>query len=92
MSIRRLHDPADPSLSAWSLVRQPRALAPAGLFAAEGRRVVRQVLDDPALTVHGLLLEEAALTALEPPEGLDVVVAPRQAIRQVCGSRFHWQK
>jgi tRNA G18 (ribose-2'-O)-methylase SpoU len=70
-----LHDVtnlADPVLDLYRAVRDPDLATSHGVFVAEGRLVVRRVLEDPRYRVRSLLLNDAAHRDLEPAvSGLD---------------------
>ena len=57
--------PDDPRVALFRGVRDPELARSAGVFVAEGRFVVRRVLDDPHYRVRALLLNEAAYRDLE---------------------------
>lgn len=64
-----------------------------GLFVAETREVVVQLLAGRRFTPHSVLTTEAALTALEPAlaehPDLPVLVAPLAVVKDVVGFDFH---
>jgi len=65
-----------------------------GLFVAEGRLVVRRVIDEPRYRVHSLLLNDAAHRDLADaldrlPSGTPVQVARAEAFRAITGFNFH---
>ena len=49
MAVERIEGAGDPRVAAWRDVRDGELLRARGLFVAEGRLVVRRVLDDAAV-------------------------------------------
>jgi tRNA G18 (ribose-2'-O)-methylase SpoU len=75
MSIERIDRVADPRLENYRDLRDADLLRGRGVFAAEGRLVVRRVIEERRFTVESVLVNEAALRDLEPTFGaLDPVV------------------
>lgn len=94
MSRRELAIEGDLARSPFSALRSPTQVAAADFFVAEGRRLVRLVLERPELEVRALLLSEQAKAALEGegvvlPASLDVWLAAPAVQRLVGGYRFH---
>ena len=99
MSIERLDtsDPAwleDPRLADYRTVRDPELVRRHARFLAEGRMVVRTLLTESPLRTHSVLLEEAALAALQDasrsfPPDVPVYVVPPGALSALSGFRFH---
>jgi tRNA G18 (ribose-2'-O)-methylase SpoU len=56
----------DPRLAAYRDVPEPELVRARGLFVAEGRLIVRRILEDRALVVRSLLLGDAACRDLQP--------------------------
>jgi tRNA G18 (ribose-2'-O)-methylase SpoU len=67
MAVERIESASDPRVAAWRGVRDGELLRARGLFVAEGRFVVRRVLDDERYRVHSLLVNDAALNDLASP-------------------------
>jgi tRNA G18 (ribose-2'-O)-methylase SpoU len=67
MAVERIESASDPRVAAWRGVRDGELLRARGLFVAEGRFVVRRVLDDERYRVHSLLVNDAALSDLASP-------------------------
>ncbi len=59
-----IEDGRDPRLAAYAGVREPALLRDSGLLIAEGRFVVRRLLEQQRVRVQSLLLNQAALNAL----------------------------
>jgi tRNA G18 (ribose-2'-O)-methylase SpoU len=80
---------SDPRVAEYGLVADPTALAARGLFVAEGRLVVRALVEGGRHRVRSLLLSPAALAAL--PEDLTglgtlpVFVCPADRMRAIVG-------
>jgi len=71
-----------------------RLLRERGLFVAEGRFVVRRVIDDPRYTIHSLLLNDAAHRDLGDlldrlPAGTPIHIRSPDEIAAVTGFAFH---
>ena len=67
--IDRVTHLSDPRLALYRGVRDPELARARGLFVAEGRLVVRRVLEDPRYHVRSLLLNDAAHGELESALG-----------------------
>lgn len=63
ISVERLDDPR---ISEYGAVPEPEVVRRRGLFVAEGRLVVRRVIEDGRYQVESLLLSEAARQQLAP--------------------------
>lgn len=59
-------DAGDPALAPYRAVSDPDLARSHGVFVAEGRLVVRRVLEDPRYGVRSLLLNPSAQRELEP--------------------------
>src|SRR5436190_4958433 len=66
MAVERINSAADPRIAAYRDVRDGELLRSRGLFVAEGRQVVRRVIEDARYRVQSVLLNPAALRELEP--------------------------
>jgi len=89
-----LTDPDDPRLAPYRALTDPAALRARGLFVAEGRMVVRRLVDASPFRVHSLLLTTAAresLTDLLPrlPDDAPVHVIAQEAMNEVAGFNIH---
>ena len=91
--IRRIDDDSDPALAPYRDVADHAALVRAGLFVAEGRLVVRRLLEDRRHAPVSVLVTAAAAASLaavldERPD-LAVYVAPPEVLAAVTGVAFH---
>ena len=66
MAVERVTEPGDRQVALFGAVSDPVLARAHGLFVAEGRLVVRRVLEDPRYHVRSLLLNDAAHHDLEP--------------------------
>ncbi len=91
MAVERVTDGDDPRLIPYRDLRRHDDPARHGLFVAEARAVVRQLLLCGRFRTHSVLLTDAALPALTdvlPPE-LPVYLAPPPVLKTVVGFDFH---
>jgi tRNA G18 (ribose-2'-O)-methylase SpoU len=81
----------DPRISAYARVGDHGWLREQGLFVAEGRLVVRRLLDSGRFPVHSVLLTPAALRSFGAAIETDapVFVAAPDVLQQVTGFNFH---
>src|SRR5947207_735973 len=90
MRAERLSTADDPRLRLFNGVRDPELLAVHGLFVAESRAVIARALALPDLHCRGLLLTEAAGSALGAfSGGCPTYVAPREVMTALAGYRVH---
>ena len=87
-------EPGDPRIADYQVRREAELLASRGLFVAESRLVVERLLATPRFPVRSLLVNEAALAALEPalaayPGAPEVFVAQRELISSLAGYPVH---
>jgi tRNA G18 (ribose-2'-O)-methylase SpoU len=83
MPVERIGCADDPRVAGYRAVSDAELMRSRGLFVAEGRLVVRRVIEDGRFPVRSMLVSDAALRALEPSIaklGPDVPV-------YVCGPR-----
>lgn len=66
MVVERITRADDPRIAAYRDVPDPELVRLRGLFIAEGRLVVRRVIEDGRYRVQSLLVSEAARRGLEP--------------------------
>lgn len=87
----RVERPDDPRLSDYAHVGDPAWLEARGLFVAEGRLVVRRLLESGRFRIDSVLLTPAALAALGGAlaTGAPVHVAEQDVLNQVTGFNFH---
>ena len=89
---RRIDSADDPCIAAYADVGNPGALRRAGLFVAEGRLVVRRLIEDARFPVESILVTPAASAALGAVlDGLaaPVFVADQAIVNGVTGIDFH---
>src|SRR5579872_2688302 len=74
MPIERIQDPADARVDAFRAVRDGELLRTRGQFVAEGRIIVRRVVEDARCRVQSVLVNGAALADLA--DVLETLTAP----------------
>ena len=84
----------DPRVAAFRAVRDGDLLRSRGLFVAEGRHVVRRVVEDGRYRVEAVLVNEAALRDLEPAiAALDpdvpIMVCASESFEDIAGYDVH---
>lgn len=81
----------DPRLSDYRLLSDPAALQRAGIFVAEGRLVVRRLLDGRRFTVRSVLVTPPARAALDDVSlgGVSVYVVEQSLMNAVTGFNMH---
>ena len=94
MSVIRIEDARDARLAHYAGVREPRLLRDRGLLIAEGRFVVRRLLDSGRIRWRSLLLNDAARNGLgdileRVDTNLDVYVASPDVITAATGFNMH---
>ena len=94
MPIVRVDDPEDPRLADYRTVPDPVLLRERGLFVAESRLVVRELLAHPHLRTRSLLVTAAALASLrdlitQRPDDLPIYVGTPQILRHIVGFQVH---
>jgi len=94
MSVERIDRRDDPRVDAYRHVRDADLLRNRGVFVAEGRLVVRRVLEDRRFAVESLLVNDAALGDLAAPiarldAGVPVLVCPTSAFVDLTGFNVH---
>ena len=90
--IQDVDDPADPRLAAFADVGDHAALRARGLFVAEGRLVLRRLIELNRFEIDSILLAPAALAELGArlrPVGCPVYVARPAVLQAVTGFDFH---
>ena len=65
MDVQRLFDPADPRVAPYRDLSDADLLRSHGLFIAEGRLVVRRLIEGRRYRLRSLLVNEAAARSLE---------------------------
>lgn len=84
----------DPRLLEYRSIGDPDLLRPRGLFVAEGRLVVRRVIEHGGYEVRSLLLSEAARRDLDPvlarlDPGVPIYVCAADAFLHITGFDIH---
>jgi tRNA G18 (ribose-2'-O)-methylase SpoU len=83
--------PADPLIAAYAHVGDHAWLRSQALFVAEGRLVVRRLLESGRFPLHSILLTPAALQSFGAAIDTDapVYVADQDVVNRVTGIEFH---
>jgi tRNA G18 (ribose-2'-O)-methylase SpoU len=93
VGIIRVDDLDDERLAAYRNVPDPDLLARGGLFVAEGRLVVRRLIESRRFRVQSVLVTDAALVplraALDPHDVLPVYVVPQSVMNGITGFNMH---
>lgn len=91
MQLVRLDDPDDPRIADYRDVKDARWLTERKIFLAEGRVVVRALLESPRFRVRSVLLTESALGGVADllREDTPVYLVQRPVMNRVSGVRFH---
>jgi tRNA G18 (ribose-2'-O)-methylase SpoU len=94
MAVERIEGTSDPRVSAWRNVRDGELLRTRGLFVAEGRLVVRRVLDDARYRLHSVLVNDAALNDLSSSlasiaEDVPILVCSAGDLAGIAGYHVH---
>src|SRR5712691_3859456 len=94
MTVERIDCANDPRAIAYRDLRDGDLLRKRGLFAAEGRAIVRRVIEDGRYAVHSLLVNEAALRDLERAiarldAAVPIFVCPTEAFLALTGFDLH---
>lgn len=82
----------DPRIAPYADVGHPDRLRAAGLFVAEGRLVVRRLIDGGRFDVESVLVTPAALRDMADvlaPATWPVFVSPVPVLQQLTGFNFH---
>lgn len=84
----------DPRLDAYRNISDAEMLRSRGLFVAEGRLVVRRVVDDTRFRIASIVVNHAALRDLADvlarvPEAVPVLLVDGAALEQVTGYHVH---
>ena len=94
MPIERIDGPDDPRVAAFREVPDSERLLSQGLFVAEGRLIVRRVVEDPRYRVRAVLVNEASKRELAPvfersAPDVPVFVGDREAFLGLTGHDLH---
>lgn len=88
--IVRIDDPHDPRLAEYRHIPDPVLLRERGLFAAEGRLVVRRLLTRSPYRTRSILVTATALASIADVRGdTPTWVVPQQVMNEVGGFNFH---
>ncbi len=82
----------DPRVAAYADVGNPDRLRAAGLFVAEGRLVVRRLVEARRFAIHSVLVTPAALREMADvldPAPWPVYAAPPRFLERLTGFDFH---
>jgi tRNA G18 (ribose-2'-O)-methylase SpoU len=93
LKVEMVEDPADPRIGGFREARDGGLRRREGLFLAEGRLLVRRLLERSRFPVQSLLLTPAALddlrALLADHDSTPVHVASAETIRAIVGFKFH---
>src|SRR5205809_7312135 len=94
MAVERINSAADPRIAAYRDVRDGELLRSRGLFVAEGRFVVRRVIEDRRYRVESVLLNGAALkdlasTVATLARDVHVLVCDADTLAELTGYDVH---
>jgi tRNA G18 (ribose-2'-O)-methylase SpoU len=94
MALESIARADDPRLAAYTRLTDAELLRDRGLFVAEGRLVVRRVLEDDRFTVESMLVNDAALRDLAAPmarldASVPVFLCPTDAFLALTGFNLH---
>jgi len=93
LKVEMVEDPADPRMAGYRDARDGELRRREGLFLAEGRLLVRRLLEASRFPVQSLLLTPPALDDLRDVLACDdstpAYVASAETIRAVVGFKFH---
>jgi tRNA G18 (ribose-2'-O)-methylase SpoU len=89
----RVNDPGDPRIDVYRNVPDYQLLAEQGVFVAEGRLVVRRLIEAERLHTRSVMVTEAALVPLhdllDTREQLPVYVVPQAVMNGITGFNMH---
>jgi tRNA G18 (ribose-2'-O)-methylase SpoU len=93
LKVETIEDPEDPRITEYREARDGNLRRREGLFLAEGRLVVRRLLETSRFQTHSVLLTRPALDDLGDLLARDgaptVYVASAETIRAIVGFKFH---
>jgi tRNA G18 (ribose-2'-O)-methylase SpoU len=93
VALIRVDDPADPRLAPYRNVPDHQLLAGEGVFVAEGRLVVRRLIEGKRLHARSVMVTDAALVPLQDllntRSELPVYVVPQSVMNGVTGFNLH---
>jgi hypothetical protein len=89
----RVNDPDDPRIDAYRNVPDPDLLIQGGLFVAEGRLVVRRLIEGRRFPVRSVMVTETALVPLRDVlatrDELIVYLVPQAVMNSITGFNLH---
>jgi tRNA G18 (ribose-2'-O)-methylase SpoU len=88
----RIESLADPRVAAYHNISNAEALLRGGLFVAEGRLVVRRLLENSRFRTHSVLVTATAYHALREsldPHAFDVFVVDQATMNGIAGFNMH---
>ena len=93
MSLIRVNDPDDPQIDAYRNVPDPDLLIQGGLFVAEGRLVVRRLIEGRRFPVRSVMVTDAALVPLRDllatRDELTIYVVTQTVMNGITGFNLH---
>lgn len=93
MPIIRVDDPGDPRIAAYRNVPDPNLLIQGGVFVAEGRLVVRRLIEGERFPVRSVMVTEAAFVPLSEVlvtrDELTVFIVPQVVMNGITGFNMH---
>jgi tRNA G18 (ribose-2'-O)-methylase SpoU len=94
MAVERIDSADDPRVAAYRGVRDGELLRSHGLFVAEGRYVVRRVVEDGRYRVQSMLVNDAAwrelqVTIADLGETVPIFVGDANALAEIAGYDVH---
>jgi tRNA G18 (ribose-2'-O)-methylase SpoU len=94
MSVESITDAADPRIVAYRDIAEPQLVRTRGLFVAEGRLVVRRLIEEGRYTLRSVLVSAAAFRSLETTlatvhERVPIYVCEAAAFHGITGHDLH---
>ena len=94
MRTDRITGADDPRIAEYRAVAEPELVRSRGLFVAEGRLVVRRLIEDGRFTVRSLLVSDAAVRSLGPaldalPAAVPVYICDAPDFLGITGHDIH---
>jgi len=91
--IIHVDDPGDPRIAAYRNVPDPDLLIQGGVFVAEGRLVVRRLIEGERFPVRSVMVTEAAFVPLREVlvtrDELTVFIVPQAVMNGITGFNMH---
>lgn len=94
MAVQRINRADDERAGAYRGLRDGELVHSRGLFVAEGRLIVRRVIEDGRYRVQSVLVNDAALHQLEPvlaklPANVPILVSGARELADIAGYDIH---